>query len=196
MNATALGRMRGPRAQSGVVLLVALIVLIAMTLAGLALLRQMGVGTSIAGNIAFKENATSVADRGTEEGRLWLTNNALVTSIDSFLPDGYHSSWNGNLDPTTFDWANESRLIVSPGDTAQNNTVQVYVQRLCAVAGMSALNPAQQCSDTVVNNPFNSRGGGGYPSVLPGTSAQPFYRITTRVTGPRSTVSYTQALIQ
>ena len=37
-----------------------------MTLAGLALLRQMGAGTSIAGNVAFKENATSVADRGTE----------------------------------------------------------------------------------------------------------------------------------
>ena len=48
--------------QQGVVLFVALIVLIIMTLAGLALLRQMGAGTSIAGNIAFKENATSVAD--------------------------------------------------------------------------------------------------------------------------------------
>jgi len=49
--------------QHGVVLFVALIVLIIMTLAGLALLRQMGVGTSIAGNVAFKENATSVAER-------------------------------------------------------------------------------------------------------------------------------------
>ena len=53
-------------------LFVALIVLIIMTLAGLALLRQMGVGTSIAGNIAFKENATSVADRGTEFANRWL----------------------------------------------------------------------------------------------------------------------------
>ena len=42
------------RLQRGVVLFVALIVLIIMTLAGLALLRQMGVGTSIAGNVAFK----------------------------------------------------------------------------------------------------------------------------------------------
>ena len=60
------------RLQRGVVLFVALIVLIIMTLAGLALLRQMGVGTSIAGNVAFKENATSVADRGTEVARAWL----------------------------------------------------------------------------------------------------------------------------
>ena len=47
------------RGQRGVVLFVALIVLIVMTLAGLALLRQMGAGTSIAGNLAFKENASS-----------------------------------------------------------------------------------------------------------------------------------------
>ena len=197
MNALRVRRMEGERKQRGVVLFVALIVLIVMTMAGLALMRQMGIGTSIAGNIAFKETATSVADRGTEEARLWITNNALVTSVDSFLPDGYHSSWTGNLDPTTFDWVNEARTIVDLPDAAQTgNTVRVYIQRLCATAGMSALNPAQQCSDTVTNNPFNSRGGGGYPSVLPGTSSQPLYRITTRVDGPRSTVSYTQALIQ
>ena len=46
---------RAPRLaarQHGVVLFVALIVLIIMTLAGLALLRQMGVGTSIVGAYA------------------------------------------------------------------------------------------------------------------------------------------------
>jgi Tfp pilus assembly protein PilX len=182
------------RRQHGVVLFVALIVLIIMTLAGLALLRQMGVGTSIAGNVAFKENATSVADRGSEAARAWLLANAAATSNDSII-DGYLSSWAGGVDPTTFDWNGQSRTLVD--DQAQTgNTARVIIQRLCATANMSALDPAQRCSDFPVINAGESRGGGGYPSVLPGTAPAPFYRVTTRVDGPRNTVSYTQVLMQ
>ena len=95
------------RRERGVVLFVALIVLIIMTLAGLALLRQMSTGVSIAGNIAFKENATSVADRGTEVALQYLTLPTTALSADS-LPDGYHSSWENGAtdptDPTAFPW--------------------------------------------------------------------------------------------
>ena len=182
------------RRQRGVVLFVALIVLIIMTLAGLALLRQMGVGTSIAGNVAFKENATSVADRGTEAARAWIMANSAATSNDSIV-DGYLSSWAGGVDPTTFDWDGQSRTLVD--DQAQTgNTARLIIQRLCATANMSALDPAQRCSDFPVINAGESRGGGGYPSVLPGTAPTPFYRVTTRVDGPRNTVSYTQVLMQ
>jgi Tfp pilus assembly protein PilX len=189
-------RLRAPRAarrQRGVVLFVALIVLIIMTLAGLALLRQMGVGTSIAGNVAFKENATSVADRGTEAARAWIIANSAITSNDS-VANGYLSSWAGSVDPTTFDWDHQSLTLVD--DQAQTgNTARIIIQRLCAVANMSALDPAQRCSDSL-NDSGASKGGGGYPSGLSGTSSSPFYRVTTRVDGPRNTVSYTQVLMQ
>ena len=109
MSASSVHGMAASRRQGGVVLFVALIVLIVMTLAGLALLRQMGVGTSIAGNVAFKENATSVADRGTEVARQWIRDNSAITALDSFSPNGYHSSWTGDVDPTTFDWDTTSR---------------------------------------------------------------------------------------
>lgn len=182
------------RRQHGVVLFVALIVLIIMTLAGLALLRQMGVGTSIAGNVAFKENATSVADRGTEFARAWLMANSAITANDS-VANGYLSSWAGGVDPTAFDWAGQSRTLTD--DQAQTgNTTRMIIHRLCATANMSALDPAQRCSDFPVINAGESRGGGGYPSVLPGTAPSPFYRVTTRVDGPRNTVSYTQVLMQ
>jgi type IV pilus assembly protein PilX len=188
---------RAPRSalrQQGVVLFVALIVLIIMTLAGLALMRQMGVGTSIAGNVAFKENATSVADRGTEFARTWLIANSAITANDSPV-DGYLSSWAGGVDPTTFDWAGQSRTLVD--DQLQTgNTARIIIQRLCAVAGMSAVDPAQTCSDSPASNDGASKSGGGYPSVLPGTAPTPFFRVTTRVDGPRNTVSYTQVLMQ
>jgi Tfp pilus assembly protein PilX len=182
-----------PRRQRGVVLFVALIVLIIMTLAGLALLRQMGAGTSVAGNIAFKENATSVADRGTEAARAWLIANSAFTANDNFAL-GYHSSWGASVDPTTFAWDTESRTLID--DVAQTgNTTRLIIQRLCATPNMSATDPAQRCSDVLVSG-GGSRGGGSYPSVLPSEQSAPFYRITSRVDGPRSTVSYTQVLLR
>jgi type IV pilus assembly protein PilX len=187
-------RLVARRGQHGVVLFVALIVLIIMTLAGLALLRQMGVGTSIAGNVAFKENATSVADRGTEAARFWLIANSAITANDS-TANGYLSSWGAGVDPTAFDWAGSSRTLTD--DVAQTgNTTRIIIQRLCETPNMSALDPAQRCSDFPILNGGESHGGGSYPSVLPGTSPAPFYRVTTRVDGPRNTVSYTQVLMQ
>jgi len=182
------------RDQQGVVLFVALIVLIIMTLAGLALLRQMGAGTSIAGNIAFKENATSVADRGTEVARQWIRDNTAITANDA-KTQGYHSSWTGSVDPTTFKWDNTESRLLTDDDTQTGNTARVIIQRLCETPNMSAIDPAQRCSDSLVPN-GGSRGGGGYPSILPSTSTAPFYRVTTRVQGPRNTISYTQALLQ
>jgi len=97
-------RAPGARRERGVVLWVAIIVLVAMTLAGLAMMRQMSAGASIAGNIAFKESATAVADRGAEKARAWLTANPGVLSNDNFAV-GYHSSWAASVDPGTFNWA-------------------------------------------------------------------------------------------
>jgi type IV pilus assembly protein PilX len=186
--------MRRARSQRGVVLFVALIVLIVMTLAGLALLRQMGAGTSIAGNIAFKENATSVADRGTAWARAWIQNPLNTTAFDS-AANGYWSSWSAGVDPSTFDWVNQSYTLTD--DFSQTgNTTRIFIQRLCANAGMSAIDPAQYCSDWPINNGGGSHNGGSYPSILPGAAPSPFYRITTRVDGPRNTVSYTQVLLQ
>ena len=179
--------------QRGVVLFVALIVLVVMTLAGLALLRQMGVGTSIAGNLAFKENATSVADRGTEFARRWLIDNASLTANDDFSK-GYHSSWSGNVDPASYPWSTESLTVTAPEDVAQTgNTTQIIIHRLCATPNMSALDPAQRCSDEMVASP--SKSGGSYGATSTTSTPAPFYRITARVEGPRRTMSYTQVLL-
>ena len=146
---------------------VALIVLIVMTLAGLALLRQMGVGTSIAGNVAFKENATSVADRGTEFARHWLIANTR-SPPPTRRPTAIYSSWDGSVDPTTFDWDDASRSMLVDDDAQTGNTARIIIQRLCAVAGTERDRPSQNCSDSPVLNSGGSKGGGGYPSSFPG----------------------------
>jgi Tfp pilus assembly protein PilX len=51
-----------------VVLLIALIILVAMTLAGIGMMRSVDTGTLIAGNIAFRQATMNAGDAGTSAG--------------------------------------------------------------------------------------------------------------------------------
>jgi type IV pilus assembly protein PilX len=168
--------------QRGIVMWVALGVLIVMSLVGVAMLRQIGGGVSIAGNVAFKQAATAAGDAGTEVGRAWYIGAA---SLDADVPAaGYSASWGAAADPTTFTgWAP-----ALPADTA-GNTVQYMVHRLCKLPGPIAA-PGQECSSGSVRSA--SRGGasgGGFT-----TTTQPYFRVTSKVTGARNTVSYIQVV--
>jgi Tfp pilus assembly protein PilX len=191
----------GARRERGIVLYVALIVLIVMALVGIAMMRGSGSGISIAGNLTMKQNATNVADIGTEAARTWLmAQNAGTLSNDQV---GYYSSWLGGssandpaaVDPSQLDWANSVQVTADDGT---GNQVNYIVHRLCATAGMAPNNPAQQCADVNATGDATgqSHGGIGYPGPGPSISAQPFYRISSRVIGPKNTVSYIQVVMQ
>jgi type IV pilus assembly protein PilX len=77
------------RRQGGVVMLVALIVLVLMTMAGLALMRSMDTTNLIAGNMAFKQAATQAADAGLEAANGWLEANLGSALQDDILDAGY-----------------------------------------------------------------------------------------------------------
>jgi len=59
-------RTAAPRQQQGLALMVALIALVAMTLAGVALVRSIDTNALIAGNLAFRQSATMSAEQGIE----------------------------------------------------------------------------------------------------------------------------------
>src|SRR5512139_2457152 len=81
------------RAQGGLVLFIALIVLVAMSLAGVALMRSVDTGVVVAGNMAFKQAAIMVADRGTQEATKWLADNSGGATLQSTNPArGYFSA--------------------------------------------------------------------------------------------------------
>lgn len=67
-----------PRSQRGVVLLIALIVLVAMTLAGIGMMRSVDTGNVISGNMAFRQATTNASDGGISTGF-----NALVSVANS-----------------------------------------------------------------------------------------------------------------
>src|SRR5471032_2281193 len=89
----------GARRQRGVVLLIALIVLVAMTLAGIGMMRSIDAGTLVAGNIGFREAAVATADTGVESARTWLMAN--MNSLNADNPAmGYYSTRQDTLDFT------------------------------------------------------------------------------------------------
>jgi Tfp pilus assembly protein PilX len=58
--------------QRGVVLFFTLIALVVMSLAAVALIRSVDTSTMIAGNLAFKQSATTSGDGGIEAAVSWL----------------------------------------------------------------------------------------------------------------------------
>jgi hypothetical protein len=189
------------RAQRGVVLFISLIILVAMTLAGIALFRQVGTGVVIAGNLAFKENATSVGDMGIETARAWLTGTLpFVTPPPNLINDqpaaGYYSSWQPQFDPlnTPAIWADGASFLAS-ADDGTGNEVRYIIHRLCSGAGMSVDNPAQSCVILSSEGAGGAKEGGCYGCGAPESKKQPYFRVTVRTAGPRNTVSYVQGIM-
>jgi len=181
-------------------LFIALIVLVAMTLAGIAIMRSVDTATLIAGNLAFKQGTIQSSDNGLEQAYQWLlANRPTLTNTD--LGSGYYSSrpgtepdWN---DPLT--WTNAVTL----GTDAAGNTVSYVIHRLCNCPdtlynGTCASGSAQQCALTTASNAAPPPGQGDSFSVgAPGFLDTPmaYYRITVRTQGPRNTTSYVQSMV-
>lgn len=187
------------RGQRGVVLFVAMIVLVVMALAGLAMVRQSGSGLSIAGNLAFKQSATSTGDYGTEKALDWLKNTAALD--DDVAAEGYYSDWGAGTqrlqgDPSLWDWGTLTPKVVPDDATRAGNEVSYIIERLCLNKAQNPSDPAQLCVKTP------PAGGGDYSGTCqhyPSSCGEDrffvHYRISTRIRGPKQTLSYIQVMV-
>lgn len=186
-------------AQAGVVLMMALIVLVAMTLAGIALVRSVDTSNLIAGNLAFKQAATNSGDTGVEAAVAWMATNSGALSNDA-LAQGYASSMNPRLGANqTWDnyWSTSlvpNGQVVTLAPDAAGNTVSYTIQRLCNQANLASSSINVDCASSMwnVNVASSSRTAGTVALVA---IQQTLYRVTARIQGPRNTVSYVQAII-
>jgi type IV pilus assembly protein PilX len=192
------------RRQRGVVLFISLIMLVAMTLAGIALVRSVDTTNLIAGNLAFKQGATLAADNAVELGRGWLiTQNNSTMSNDITtdcgnpnpppLPVCYYSSTppiagvSGTETPwPQYNWTGSSFDL---GKDAADNQVSYVTQRLCKNGNVAP--DSTSCISVTSTPPCIVAG-----DPCPAGPTQYYYRVTAKVTGPRNTVSYVQAVIQ
>lgn len=197
--------------QRGVVLFFTLIALLAMSLAAVALIRSVDTSTLIAGNLAFKQSATSSGDAGIEaaiaqlavveaanSGLNVLTNTAHPFNNDNAVA-GYYSSMNPALsltDGTGIQWDGTDSALV--GTDGSGNTIRYVTQRMCRNA-----NVAVQNADCLFSGAVQDNSGQNIPlpqevcegAGCPVAGQTPQIRITARVTGPKNTVSYVQAFV-
>jgi type IV pilus assembly protein PilX len=177
--------------QSGIVMFVALAVLILMTLAGLAMLRQMSGSVSIAGNLAFKQTATAAGDIGTEAARALVMPTAFNRNATN-AAIGYYSTWDRtNTDPASY-FVDPTRTSATITDAATGNRVRYVVHRMCEIADRDANAAGQFCARTGKER-STSRGSGG--GLEPEPLFLPYFQITTQISGPRNTVSYIQVIM-
>lgn len=180
------------RKQNGVVLFIALIVLVAMSLAGVALWRSIGTGVLIAGNIAMQRGAVTSSDAGIENARTWLVAQT-PTVLNNTQARGYISSWDERFDATTFDWDNLGST--PPVTDSAGFSVQYVIHRLCSVPNAGNNAPNQQCLTVNVAGGSSGRATGSYGIMPLSGTTYIYYRITSRALGPRNTVSYTQSIM-
>lgn len=185
----------------GAVLFIALIVLVAMTLAGIAIMRSVDTATLIAGNLAFKQGTVASSDNGIEQAYQWLIANRAALALDN-LPQGYNSGYATPVWTTAGAWASA----VTVGTDAAGNTISYVIHRMCNCAdtlynGTSATCPqGNQCAldnPTGTGTPPPPAQGESFSIGSPGYLQDPrvYYRITVRSQGPRNTVSYIQSMV-
>jgi Tfp pilus assembly protein PilX len=183
------------------VLFIALIVLVAMTLAGIAIMRSVDTATLIAGNLAFKQGTVQSSDNGVEQAYQWLLTNRPTLSVNN-VPQGYNSGYANPVWTSAASWANS----VIVGTDAAGNTISYQIHRMCNCADTTyngvcaATGQSNQCA---LDNPSGTGAppppteGESFSVGAPGYLQDPrvYYRITVRTQGPRNTVSYIQAMV-
>lgn len=201
------------RQEQGVVLLIALIVLVAMTLAGIGLVRSVDTGTMVAGNMAFKQAVTLAADTGAEVALTWLTPNQAVAAVNADqAASGYYATNQKDLDLTNslndaalaaVDWEQNDcqglsfSVCIKPSAPVMvgDNSVSYIIHRLCQKPG-TFNDPANSC----VTYQSRDSGSPNRDGLLTGDVRfeplpVPYYRITARVVGPRNTTSFVQTVV-
>ena len=207
------GRMK----QRGVALFFAMICLVAIMLAAVTLIRSVDTSTMISGNLAFQQSATASGDGGSEAAIIALSftqandggKNVLNDASHPFNVDspttGYYASLNPALSLTASSGAcGTARICWTAADSvtlaadASGNTVSYIVQRMCSASGVAV--QATNClfSGAALDNnkqniplPQEICKGAGCPVA----GQTPMNRITTKVVGPKNSLSYVQAFV-
>ncbi len=209
-------------AQRGVSLLFALLGLAAMLLAAVALVRSVDSGALVLGNLAFKQEATQVADRATEAARAWILSGVNLDNDNE--GNGYYASSQDNLDPTgrltsatnklaVIDWGDSDSCACVDANTCSSCTrrpatcpaalcgdkvsARYVIARLCPLTGaVSGVNVCAKPPSIGLSEAAYSGEikQGTTPPKAPAASP-PYFRIIVRTVGARGAISFTETVV-
>ena len=207
MRASQLTRRSGAQTlskrQRGVVLFIALIVMVAMSLAAIALVRSVDTTNAVVGNLSFRIASILPGNLAVEQAAARLFPNADVAAVAhipnknaNLLAENYYASWQQSDDargvPAVLQKKSTAYAQAQTLSDATTKTDMTYViERMCQNPGDPALD-ATKCD---VLLPIASPGTtvGDQQLSLPPV---PYYRVTIRVDGPQNTASFLQAMLR
>ncbi|MDI1349239.1 hypothetical protein [Aquabacterium sp.] len=209
--------------QRGLSLIFALLALLALSLGAVALVRSVDSGTTVLGNLGFKQETVASTERATQTAIEWLAANATTLDANNTAV-GYYASATDNLDATgqlsshagrvLVDWNGDTCAYASGTVTGQCTlaartvatasatepvTLRYAIFRLCSATGAptatgnSCAAPANSGAGVA-----NDKGSLDYskPAPLTGTAQGTYYRIVVQAVGARSTSSITETIVQ
>jgi Tfp pilus assembly protein PilX len=169
--------------QRGATLIIVLVVLAVMLVGSLAMLRSTEVSGLVAGNVSFKEAATQATDIGISDAAKALD---AMTNTDTNIANVYYATRqpeDGDGLPTSVNWSSVATATVG------NYNVQHVVERLCQTTPVT--DPLASCMVRDGEAPGSNKAGSAAYKNPPTV----YYRITVRVTGPKSAAAFVQALV-
>ena len=190
------------RAQSGVVLFIALIVMVAMSIAGIALVRSVDTGLSVIGNLEFHPASLPPST--------WAVENAIHAMFEAKAIDLEKKDLNNNYFPFRYEIKNAGEKEDATGvhfhlqgETPSNypgsfqktvdgagNTVRYVIERMCLDEGPAT---AANCD---MSPPKKSEATTAMELEKPDLVRVPFYRVTIRIDGPNNTTTFAQAMLR
>lgn len=195
-----------PRRERGVVLIFTLIILLILTIGAVALMKSMNISMFSSGNLALRQDLVNQADQAvatvmnefiSQTGPLYLSSTTNNT-LPAYNYSATELQTNSQGVPTilfasdaTFQASFTAPDIVAAnytvGSTSESPgvTMRYVVDRLCSTAGVAL---SASCVQSVAAGTSQSTGDS---SGLAKPSAT-VYRLTVRVTGPRSTQAFLQ----
>ncbi len=207
--------------ERGISLIIVLIALVIISFAATALLRSTDTATLITGNLAFKRAALASGDAAAEQALGWISNNGSGTALYADLPaSGYYATSADGCDITgsrtpadatdDVNWTSTASrancamygLKVTPAGVAGGYSVAYVINRMCNASGdplsllaADGFTPMTCARISGGSTTGSTRTGAYYGNLALSGSSQVYFRITTRVTGPRGTVRYLQTFI-
>lgn len=191
-----------PSPQRGVMLVIALIVLVAMTMAGIAMMRSVDTTTIAAGNIASKQSTVSAADQGLQTGYWWLSSNATGATLQT---DNTGAGFLSSVPLTEPDWMNNASwgnaFALNAGNPdAYGNRIHYLIHRMCPVPNCApdatCLGNTNTCGTTPDLRAVSGDGLDHTKAEFWKLPPQIHYRITARALGPRNSITVVQTMVR
>lgn len=202
---------RTPRRERGIVLIVALIVMVALSFAGVALVRSVDTTTAVVGNLSFRQAAISPANLAVEQAAAALFDDASKTKLaaiadkESDMPaENYYARRQAGEDvrgiPVQLQKkANFTLPKILYADANQYFEVRYVIERMCVPPPAPLPLPLTNANRFKYCDMMPPKQGGAGTEGEDGRvdlPKLPFYRLTVRVDGPQNTTAFLQAMLR